>query len=83
MLTHKRAAVTDGLHIANIFNDYFSSITEKNIFSIKFLNKFFQDLIHHSNEELLLIAATDVLEVNLKISSPNGDKFTGSNRLPN
>ena len=29
MLTHKGVIVTDPLHIANIFNDYFSSITEK------------------------------------------------------
>ena len=29
MLTHKSAAVTDPLHIANIFNDYFTSIAEK------------------------------------------------------
>ena len=29
MLTYKGATVTDPLHIANIFNDYFSSITEK------------------------------------------------------
>ena len=29
MLKHKGAIVTDPLHIANIFNDYFSSITEK------------------------------------------------------
>ena len=27
-LTHKGAAVTDPLHIANIFNDNFSPITE-------------------------------------------------------
>ena len=30
MLTHKGETVTDPLHIANIFHDYFSSITEKN-----------------------------------------------------
>ena len=29
MLTHKGAIVTDPLHIVDIFNDYFSSITEK------------------------------------------------------
>ena len=29
MLTHKDATVTDPLHIANIFNHYFSSTAEK------------------------------------------------------
>ena len=39
MLTHKGAAVTDPLLIANIFNDYFSSITEKTKANIKFSSK--------------------------------------------
>ena len=30
MLTHKGETVTNALHIANIFHDYFSSITGKN-----------------------------------------------------
>ena len=41
MLTHKGATVTDSLHIANIFNDYFSSIAEKTKANIKFSNKSF------------------------------------------
>ena len=36
MLTHKGATVTDPLNIANIFNDYFSSITEKTKANINF-----------------------------------------------
>ena len=39
MLTHRDATVTDLLHIANIFNDYFSSIAEKTKTNIKFSNK--------------------------------------------
>ena len=39
MPTHKGAAVTDPLHIANIFNNYFSSITEETKANIKFSSK--------------------------------------------
>ena len=41
MLTHKGATVTDPLHIANNFSDYFSSIAEKTKANIKFSNKSF------------------------------------------
>ena len=55
MLTHKGTAVTNPLHIANSFNDYFILITEKSVsikVNIKFLNKSFPDFLHHPNEEL-------------------------------
>ena len=38
-LTHRDATVTDPLHIANIFNDYFTSIAEKTKTNIKFSDK--------------------------------------------
>ena len=82
MLTHKGATVTDPLHIANIFNDCFSSMTKKTKANIKFSNKSFQDFLHHPNEESLFITPTDAHEVNLIISSLNSDKSTGPNSLP-
>ena len=82
MLTHKGAPVTDSLHIATIFNDHFSTIAEKTKANIEFLNKLFQDFLHHPNEELLFITPTHVHEVNLIISSLNSSKSTGPNSLP-
>ena len=82
MLTHKGATATGPLRIANIFNEYFSSITEKTKANIKFSNKSFQDFLHHPNEESLFITPTDAHEVNLIISSLNSDKSTGPNSLP-
>ena len=76
MLTHKGAAVTDSLHMANIFNDYFSSVAGKTKVNIKFLNRLFQDFPHHPNEESLFITPTDAHEVNLLISSVKIDKST-------
>ena len=80
MLTHKGATVTDPLHNANIFNDYFSSIAEKTKANIKFSNKSFQDFLHHPNAESLFVTTTDAHEVNL-ISSLNSDKSIGPNSL--
>ena len=82
MLTYKGVTVTDPLHIANIFNDYISSITGKTKTNIKFSNKSFQDFLHHPNEEFLFITPTDENEINLIISSLNSDKSTGPNSLP-
>ena len=82
ILTHKYATVADPLRIANIFNDYISSIAEKTKANIKFSNKSFQDFLHHPNEESLFITPTDAHEVNLVISSLNCDKSTGPNSLP-
>ena len=82
MLTHKGATVTDPLHIANIFNDYFSSITEKTKANTEFSNKSVQDFLDDPNEESLFIATTDALEENLIISSLNSDKSTGLTSLP-
>ena len=80
--THRSdATVTDPLHIADIFNDYFSSTAEKTKANITFLNKLFQDFLHHLNE-LLFIAPTDAHELNLIILSLNSNKSTGLNSLP-
>ena len=82
MLTHKGATVTDPLHNAKSFNDYFSLIAEKTKANIKFPNKLFQDLLHHVNAESLFITPTDAHEVNLIMSSLNSDKCSGPNSLP-
>ena len=82
MLTHKGATVTDPLHIANIFNYYFSSITEKSKANVKFSNKSFQDFLHHPNEESLFITPADAHEKKLNNILLNSDKSTGPNSLP-
>ena len=51
MIPRKVATVTGLMHIADILNDYFSSIAEKTKTNIKSSNKSFQDLLHHSNKE--------------------------------
>ena len=70
MLTHKGLRATDPLHIAHIFNDYFSLVPEKAKVNIKFSNKSPQDFLHYLNEKSwLFIGNTDEHEVSLIISS--------------
>ena len=82
MLTYKGATVSDPLHIANFFNNYFSSIAEKTKANIKFSKKSFQDFLHHPYAESLFITPTNAHEVNLIITSLNSDKSTGPKSLP-
>ena len=47
LLTHNSETITDPKNIANIFNDYFSTIAGKTKTKIKFSNKSFTDFLHH------------------------------------
>ena len=78
MLSLKNSSVTDPSHIVNIFNDYFSSVSEQ-IKSISnfWINHFKIFLINPKNSP----PAADAHEVNL-ISSQNSDKSTGPDSLP-
>ena len=82
MLRHKGATATDSLHIANIFNDYLSSIAEKTKANITFSNKSFQDFLHHPNAVSLFTTLIDSLELSLIIPLLNSEKSTGPNSLP-
>ena len=69
--------VTGPLHIANVFDNCFTSIAEKTKVNIKFSNKSFRDFLLHPNEEWLFIAPTDTHEGKLTISSLSSDKSIG------
>ena len=77
MLWLKSPSVTDSLHIANIFDDYFSSVSEQ-IKSISnfWINHFKIFLINPKNSR----PAADAHEVNLT-SSQNSEKSTGPDSL--
>ena len=82
LLTHKGATVTDPLHISTIWNDNFSSVTEKlkpiSNFQINHFKITFIILIESRYSKQRQMAH----EVNLMIYSLNSDKSTGSNRFP-
>ena len=81
MLTHNSATVTKPLHIAIVFNEYFSSTAEKSKNTIKSSNKSFQDFLH-PDEESLFVATIDAHKVNLIISALFTNKSTDPNSLP-
>ena len=50
LLSQGNEAVTNKRKIANIFNDYFSTIAGKTKKKIKFSNKSFDEFFHHANK---------------------------------
>ena len=82
LLTPKGPTVTDPLHISTIWNDNFSSVTEKlkpiSNFQINHFKIIFIILIESRYSKQRQMAH----EVNLIIYSLNSDKSTGSNRFP-
>ena len=67
--------VTNAKKFTNIFNDYFSTITEKAKAKIKLFDEFLQ----HANEITLFLKPSSSEEI---ISSLNESKSVGSNSLP-
>ena len=55
--------VTNRKKIANIFNDYFSTIAEKTKAKIKFSNKLFDELLQHANETSFSLKPTSSDEI--------------------
>ena len=71
--------VTDPKKIANIFNDYFSTIAEKTKAKTKFSNKLFYEFFQHASENSLFLKSISSDEI---ISSLNESKSVGPNSLP-
>ena len=65
--------------MANIFNDYFSTIAEKTKAKTKFSNKLFYEFFQHASENSLFLKPTSSDEI---ISSLNESKSVGPNSLP-
>ena len=70
---------SDPLKIANVFNNYFSSIGEKAQSKIRFSNKTYTDCLHGDNLNSFFITPTDSKEVISLISSLSDNKSSGSN----
>ena len=55
--------VTKRKKIANIFNDYFSTIAEKTKAKAKFTNKLFDQFLQHANENSFFLKPTSSDEI--------------------
>ena len=69
--TNNGAAVNDPLHTVNIFNDYFSSITEKTMSILKFR-------INHPDEEILSKKLNIIIVCIYRHPKMNLDKFNSN-----
>ena len=73
---------SDPLKIANLFNNYFSSIGEKSQSKIRFSNKTCTGYLHGDNVNSFFITPTDSEEVISIISSLSDNKSSGPNSIP-
>ena len=73
--------VTNPNKIANIFNDYFSTIAEKTKRKVKFLNKSLDEFLQHTNGNSFFLKPAASDEIVSLISPLNGNKTVGLNIL--
>ena len=81
LLNFNNELTSDPLKIANVFNNYFSSIGEKTQSKIRFSNKNYTDYLHGQNFRSFFITPTDSEEVISIISSPSDNKSSGTNSI--
>ena len=73
---------SDPLKIANVFNNYFSSIGEKTQSKTRFSNKNYTNYLHGENFNYFFIIPTDSQEVIIIISSLSDNKSSCPNSIP-
>ena len=81
LLNFNNELTSDPLKIANVFNNYFSSIGEKAQSKIRFWNKTYTDYLHGDNLNSFFITPTDSEEVIFIISSLSDNKSSGPNSI--
>ena len=70
------------IKIANVFNNYFSSIREKAQLKRRFSNKNYTNYLHGEKFNSFFITPTDSQEVISIISSLSDNKSSGPNSIP-
>ena len=73
---------SDPLKIANVFNNYSSSVGEKTQSKTRFSNENYTDYLHGENFNSFFITPTDSQEVISIISSLSDNKSSGPNCIP-
>ena len=68
--------------IANIFNNYFSSIADTAMVNIKYPHKHFSDFLNNQCNNSIFIQPTDSDEIANIISTLNMNKSSGPNSIP-
>ena len=83
LLTFQNEIIDNPKRIANIFNNYFSTIGKKNQAKIKYSHKNYTDYLTNENSNSFFLSPTDKEETKLILSSVDISKATGPYSIPN
>ena len=83
LLTFQNETIDNPKRIANIFNNYFSTIGKKNQAKIKYSHKNYTDYLTNENSNSFFLSPTDKEETKLILSSVDISKATGPYSIPN
>ena len=82
-LSHGENSITNPFEIANVFNNYFSSVADTAKLNIKYSHKHFCEYLKHQCNNSIFIQPTDSEEIANIISSLNINKTCGPFSIPN
>ena len=82
LVSRDNETVSNPKKIVNIFHDYFSTTAEKTKAKVRFLNKPFDEFLHHPNKTSFFLRPTSSDELTNLILSLNKSKSVGPNGLP-
>ena len=82
LLTFQNENIDNPERIANIFNNYFSTIGEKIQAKIKHSRKKYTDYLTNENPDMFFLSPADKEEIKFILSSLDIDKSTGSYSIP-
>ena len=81
-IIHEGNFIADPLSIANVFNDFFSTVAQKVQPKIKFSSKSFSDFLPTNIHESIILHQITEDEISKIISSLNSSKSTDPNSIP-
>ena len=82
LLTFQNENIDNPEGIANIFNNYFSSIGEKTQAKIKHSHKKYTDYLSHENPDTLFLSPNNKEEIKFILSSFDINRSTGPYSIP-
>ena len=82
LLTYRNDNIDNPERIANIFNNYFSTIGEKAQAKIKHSYKNYNDYLTNENPDSFFLSPTNKEEINIILSSLDINKSTGPYNIP-
>ena len=81
-LVSNDTTIAEPIKIANIFNNFFTSIAAKTKASIKYSHKHFSNFLKNRSDDSFFLSPTDKYEIINIISSLDPNKSTGPNSIP-